>query len=282
MQNCPRCQMLMDDHETLCTTCVAEQPPSFAATPVTNGSAAGAAVAAAPGAPPVAVLDRPVAVPMPSTVQYRQSRRSRPGAPVVAVVVLLLGALGVLVVMGARGDGPLARTVVEVGLVAPPAVSIPTTWGTYSSTAGSFAVDLPANAVEVDGPIDAANPDAGTAVGYEVPLGVGGEAAVVAMSGPALQSTLDAVDDAGFVDLIRFFVADSPDGETTVTRDVPTGNGRAVDVVQIDEDAGTTTRVRFHAADGRLFVVGTSGADEYQAELDAAHARIVDSLRPGA
>jgi hypothetical protein len=274
MQNCPRCQMLMDDHETLCSTCAAEQPSSFAASSVPIGSAPA-------GTPPVAVLDRPVAVPMPATVQYRQAGRSRRGGPVLAVVVLLLGAVGVLVLMGVRGDGPLARTVVEVGLVAPPAVSIPTMWGTYASTAGSFSVDLPADAVEVDGPIDAANPAAGTAVGFEVPLGVEGEAAVVAMSGPALQSTLEGVDDAGFVDLIRFFVADSPDGETTVTRDVPTGNGRAVDVVQIDEDAGTTTRVRFHAAGGRLFVIGTTGVDEYQAELDAAHARIVDSLRPG-
>ncbi|MFN7150803.1 MAG: hypothetical protein ACK4V6_15170, partial [Microthrixaceae bacterium] len=237
MQNCPRCQMLMDDHETLCSTCAAEQPSSFAASTVPIGSAGSATGPGAVGAPPVAVLDRPVAVPMPATVQYRQSGRARSGGPVAAVVVLLLGAVGVLVFMGARGDGPLARTVVEVGLVAPPAVSIPTTWGTYDSTAGGFSVELPANAVAVDEPIDAADPAAGSAVGYEVPLGVGGEAAVVAMSGPALQSTLDAVDDAGFVDLVRFFIADSPDGEATVTRDVPTGNGRAVDVVQIDEDA---------------------------------------------
>jgi hypothetical protein len=281
MQNCPRCQMLMDDHETLCSTCAAEQPSSFAAPSVPAGSATATSPGAV-GAPPIAVLDRPIAVPMPATVQYRQSGRSRRGGPVVAVVVLLLGAVGVLVFMGARGDGPLARTVVEVGLVAPPAVSIPATWGTFDSTAGGFSVDLPANAVAMDEPIDAADPGAGTAVGYEVPLGVGGEAAVVAMSGPALQSTLASLDDAGFLDLVRFFVADSPDGEATVTRDVPTGNGRAVDAVLIDEDAGTTTRVRFHAADGRLFVVGTTGLDEYQAELDEAHGRIVDSLRPDA
>lgn len=266
--------MLMDDHETLCATCASEQPPSFAAAPVSTGTAA--------GAPAVAVLDRPTAVPMPATVQFRQPGRSRSGARVAVVVLVLLGALGVLVVMGARGDGPLARTVVEVGLVAPPAVSIPSTWATFSSDDGGFEVDLPANAEELSGPIDAADPGAGAAVGYEIPLGVSGEAAVVAMSGPTLQSTLDAVDDAGFVDLVRFFVADSPDGEATVTRDVPTGNGRAVDVVQIDEQAGTTTRVRFHAAEGRLFVIGTSGADEYQAELDAAHARMVDSLEPDA
>ncbi len=271
--------MLMDDHETMCATCAAEQPPSFGASSVPSGSAAAGVVA---GAPAVAVLDRPVAVPMPATVQFRQPGRSRSGARVALVVLVLLGALGVLVVMGARGDGPLARTVVEVGLVAPPAVSIPSTWGTFTSDDGGFSVDLPANAEELSEPIDAADPGAGSAVGYEVPLGVSGEAAVVAMSGPRLQSTLDAVDDAGFVDLIRFFVAGSPDGETTVTRDVPTGNGRAVDVVQIDEGAGTTTRVRFHAAEGRLFVIGTSGVDEYQAELDAAHARIVDSLEPDA
>ncbi len=280
--------MLMDDHETLCATCASEQPPPFAGSSVAAGSMAAEVVAAGSvgtvgaGAPAVAVMDRPTAVPMPATVQFRQPGRSRSGARVAMVVVVLLGALGVLVVMGARGDGPLARTVVEVGLVAPPAVSIPTAWGTFTSDEGGFSVDLPASATELSEPIDAADPGAGSAVGYEVPLGVDGEAAVVAMSGPRLQSTLDAVDDAGFVDLIRFFVAGSPDGETTVTRDVPTGNGRAVDVVQIDDEAGTTTRVRFHAAEGRLFVIGTSGVDEYQAELDAAHARMVDSLDPDA
>jgi hypothetical protein len=66
----------------------------------------------------------------------------------------------------------------------------------------------------------------------------------------------------------------------TVRRDVPVGNGRAVDLVVVDEAEGVTTRARYHLVGGHLLGVVTTGLDEGADRLDEVHARVLDSFRP--
>jgi len=51
-------------------------------------------------------------------------------------------------------------------------------------------------------------------------------------------------------------------------------------VVLIDEADARTTRARFHEAGGRLYLLVTSGLDEYGNDLDRVHARLTDSFEP--
>jgi hypothetical protein len=67
-------------------------------------------------------------------------------------------------------------------------------------------------------------------------------------------------------------------GVETVRRDIPVGNGRAVDVVVVDESAGTTTRARYLLANGRMYAVVTSGLDAGAENLDEVHSRMLGSF----
>lgn len=280
MQNCPSCQMLMEDHDDLCTVCAGERatPPPFQGA---AGSPSTEAFVGGPQGPATALLERPpTAVPMPETVRYRTRKQRRMSPGVVVIGVLLLGALVVLVAMGVRGDGPLAEQVVDMGLVAAPAVSVPDAWGNRSSDGGGFSVDLPAGATVLDEPVNLSDPAAGTVRGFEVELGVGGEASVAAVEQPGAAELVGAADDGAFAMLVQRFVTNADLGEVGATREVAVGNGRAMDVVLIDDADARTTRARFHEAGGRLYLLVTSGLDEFGNDLDRVHARLTDSFEP--
>lgn len=275
--------MLMEDDETLCSVCAVERatPPPF------RGVAGSPSTEAFVGGPPTgataatAVLERPApGIPMPQTVRFRTKKQRRMSPAVLVVLLLLVGAIGVLVGMGVRGEGPLAEQVVDMGLVAPPAVSVPDAWAERTSKDGHFSVDLPAGASVLDEPVNLSDPAAGTVRGFELDLGVGGEASVAAVEQPGAAELVGSADDAAFAMLVQRFVSNADLGEVGVTRDVQVGNGRAVDVVLIDESDARTTRARFHEAGGRLYLLVTSGLDEYGDDLDRVHARLTDTFDP--
>lgn len=276
MQNCPTCQMLMDDHEVVCASCAAESALGgpLSSTHTASGAAAGSATA---------VLERPASVPMPQTVRYRSPGEHRRRGVVVVLVLVLVAAIAGLVVMGLRGEGPLARTVVEAGLVAPPVVSVPDAWSTVASDDGAFRLAMPRGATELSEVVDAANPAAGSTYGYEVQLGEGGSAAVVSSDFGMAPADIMAIDDParfdGMVDaMVAGMIGPGGTSRETVRRDVPVGNGRAADLVVVDEATASTARVRILLADGRMYMVMTSGSDEGADRLDEVHARLLDTF----
>ena len=83
----------------------------------------------------------------------------------------------------------------------------------------------------------------------------------------------------GLVDaMVSGLVGATEHGRETVRREVPVGNGRAVDVVVVDDTAGTTARARYLLADGRMYAVVTTGLDEGAKDLDEVHARMLASF----
>lgn len=273
MQNCPGCQMLMDDDAAQCSACRSE--PSEPSVASSGGTVLGGRTA---------VLERPTSVPMPATVTYRTPRGRRGGRGVLILLLLALGGGGVLLAMALRGEGPLAETVVEAGLVAAPVVSVPGAWSSASSEAGGFRAAMPSGAQRIEAPIDPANPAAGTVHGYETRLGEGGSTRVVGMDlapRPDLVRAA-AADAAAFSALIDSTVRSIGGGTAveTVRRDVRVGNGRAVDVVVVDEAEGVTTRARYHLVGSRLLGVVTTGLDEGADRLDEVHSKVLESFRP--
>lgn len=273
MQNCPGCQMLMDDDESLCPTCVEQR---------SGHAGSGARVAAALGSVPsagTAVLDRPTVAAGPSTLRYRQPGRHRRTTRMVVVVGLVLVALAVLGVMAARGDGPLADAAVAAGLVAPSVVDVPDRWVTASSDAGGFRATLPEGArayVAVPGRSAATT---GVPEGFEVDLGSGGSATLT--WGPL--GAPPGADDAALLQesvtrLSQGLTAAAPGSVETIRREVPVGNGRAADLVVIDDAGATTTRARVWLVGGRVLTVVTAGDDRGAAELDEVHARLLAGL----
>ena len=280
MLNCPRCQMLMDDDLDLCEVCAAEQPGA-------SGRSRHApehlrVEAGDPHDGGVAVLDRPEHTLGDPGLSYRT--RSGAGRRVVVVLALVLGGLAVLVALAVRGQGPLADDLVEAGLVGAPVVSVPGAWVTASSERGGFSASLPAGAQPLETPFDPADLSAGALHGFRTQLGEGGSTRVVALdlSGrPDLVRAADG-DAAAFSALVDWMVATMTAGfgTETVRREVPVGNGRAVDLVVVDDAEGVTTRVRYHLAGDHLFGVITTGLDEGADQLDEVHARVLDSFRP--
>jgi hypothetical protein len=281
MQNCPSCQMLMEDHEALCPSCAAERAAASSFGPVVIGGHSSMTSGAAPAA--TAVLERPTAVPMPTTVRYRTPGEHRRVWVLAVVVLALLGGVVALGVMAMQGDGPLAQVAVDAGLAAPPVVDVPDEWVRRSSTEGAFRIEMPAGATDLKGLVDAANPASGSTYGFQTTFGQGGSTAVVSTDFGMAPGTLAAMDDpaafGGLVDaMVSGLIAGTDQGEETVRREVPVGNGRAVDVVVVDDVAGTTTRARYLLADGRMYAVVTAGLDEGAEALDEVHARMLGSF----
>lgn len=290
MQNCPSCQLLMDDHEVVCPACAAQGAAGIGATVGAHPSAATGV--AGPGAPApggagvsaTAVMERPAP---PSTaaapaVRYRQPGRGRRVAGWMVVLGVLVTAAVVLGAMAVRHQGPFADLAVDAGLIAPPLVDVPDRWALRESEAGRFEVVMPAGATPLDEPVDPAAPAAGGTFGFESSLGEGGSTAVVStdMGQAANLAVMD--DPVGFdalVDLVSSVVVQSSaSGTETVRRPVQVANGRAVDVVVVDDTEAITTRARYVLAGGRLHAIITTGADEGAAALDEVHARVLDTF----
>lgn len=274
--------MLMDDDRELCEVCAAERTGTSGRSrhaPEHLRSSAGG-----PHDGGVAVLERseyPLGEP---GLSHRT--RSGAGRRVVVVVALVLGGLVVLVVLALRGQGPIADDLVDAGLIGAPVVSVPGAWVTASSERGGFSAAMPAGLQRLEAPFDPADPTAGALHGYRTQLGEGGSTQVVGwdLAGrPELvRSATD--DPAAFSALVDWMVASmaagTPTATETVRRDVPVGNGRAVDLVVVDEAAGVTTRARYHLVGNDLLAVVTTGLDEGADRLDEVHARVLDSFRP--
>jgi len=282
--------MLMDDDRELCEVCAAEQAGTSGRSrhaPEQLRAGVGDTHEASlrearPHKGGIAVLERPVDPLYAPGARYRT--RSGAGRRVVVVVALVLGGFAVLVALALRGQGPLAEQVVDVGLVGAPVVSVPGAWVTASSERGGFSAAMPAGVQRLEVPFDPADPTAGALHGYRTQLGEGGSTQVVGwdLAGrPELvRSATD--DPAAFSALVDWMVASmsTATATETVRRDVPVGNGRAVDLVVVDEAEGVTTRARYHLAGGHLLGVVTSGLDEGADRLDEVHARVLDSFRP--
>ncbi len=267
MKNCPSCELLMDDHEELCGPCAADRANASSFL----GSASVLTIDGPLSA--TAVLSPPASVPQPERVVYRNPHRRRNAVRAVMAFVLLLGGVAALVVLGAEGDGPLARSLVDAGLIEAPVVDVPSDWAVVTSGPGQFVAAVPMGAEEVGVGVDPADPGSGGPSGFTAQLGEEGSMSVVSIPvGPEVDS------DAGFAATIGQFAAMSGLGEETIRREAPVGDGRAADVVFVEGDS-STTRVRFQMTGGRLYVLSTGGSDLGADELDAAHARLIDGFR---
>lgn len=288
MQNCPRCQMLIEDHETVCSVCAADDTKTSRyvepiSVPGVSPVAVRDAGTAAAGA--TALLERPAsAVPMPTTVTYRGagsgSGRRRPA---VALIVVALVVVGVGVVT-TRGDGPLAEALMRAGVMDTPPVTFPDSWTVIASSGGEFSVELPSSAKALDLGVDPTQAASSSTHGYEASLGEGGSTLVIS-SDMGMGGGAAALDDpAAFASLVDSMVAglagELADGRETVRREAPLGNGRAVDVVVVDEKTDTTIRARYQLAGGRIYAVVTRGVDAGGEALDAVHARVLDTMTP--
>lgn len=282
MQNCPSCQMLMDDDEQVCSSCAARAASSRGVAIGAIHAGSGAASSATAGAA-TAVLERPASVPMPAVVRYRNPGEHRRVWVLSVVALVVLGALTALGVMAMRGEGPLAAAAIDAGLATPPVVNVPDQWTVVSSTDGAFRVEMPAGATDLDGLVDSANPASGSTFGFRTEFGQGGSTAVVSTDFGMAPGALSSMDDpAAFGSLVDAMVSGlvgaTEHGRESVRREVPVGNGRAVDVVVVDDTAGTTARARYLLADGRMYAVVTSGLDEGAKDLDEVHARMLASF----
>jgi len=308
MQNCPNCQMLMEDDELLCVACTDEI--AAAASSVARPSPGTASPGIGVG---IALLERPVtgAVPLPEAVRYRSPGGRRRAVRGVVWLVVLAAALAALAVMALRGEGPIAEAAVEAGLVAPPVVSVPSSWQTVAPAGAGFRVSMPVGAASVDDVSAGLGPEAAGMVGMASALGQGGSTTVVSdglartpagiaalddpatfgalidsMVGALVTSTANSIGTASSsstgVGLEGDVAAVPPAAPVaaieTMRRQAPVGNGRAVDVVVLDEAAAITTRARFLLADGRVHVVVTTGIDEGNRRLDEVHARVISTL----
>lgn len=269
MKNCPRCSFLMDDHESVCSTC-AEQVRNEI--PLVDEP-----VVAPPQHGGTAVLERPTVVPLSETATFRTASSNGVSVPVVVIGAVLAALLTVGVVMGLRHEGPLAAPLEQIGLIEPSGVSVPSSWGSLSSAAGGFGVQMPAGVTDV-----AEDPElaASGLVGYTVQLG--DDASMMAVStdlgrGPAGMAEMDS--DAGFSSLIDWYVGIAGLGQETVRRDARVSHGRAADSVLVLDDTHTT-RVRLMLVDDRLVVLQTSGPDTGASALDEAHSRLINSYDP--
>ncbi len=313
MQNCPTCQMLMEDEEQLCAACAAERSSAsdrLAPGPPAPDRSLAQAVGPLPGVGVgTAVLERPVAgpIPLPESVRYRTAGGHRRVVKGVVWSVVLAAGVAALAVMAMRGEGPIAEAAVEAGLVAPPSVSVPSSWQTVSPDGVGFRASVPSGSATTDGVSAGLGPQAAGLIGVSASLGSGGSTTVVAdaaQRGPAELAALD--DPAAFGMLVDSMVGPlaispspfapashsggasgdtsdlapvaSPGGIETMRRQTPVGNGRAVDVVVANDTTAVTTRARFLLADGRVHVVVTSGMDEGHRRLDEVHARVISAL----
>jgi hypothetical protein len=265
--------MLMDDDEALCPTCV-EQRSGHAGAAARITASAGASSLGA-----TALLDRPTTASAPTTLRYRTPGQHRRTVRLVVVIAAVLVGAAVLAVMAARGDGPLADAAVAAGLVAPPVVDVPDRWVIASSDTGGFRAAVPEGARAYT-PVPG-RPVATTGVteGFEVDLGSGGSASVTSSPLGVPPGADDALLLAESVTRLSQGLSTSTPGSIeTIRREVPVGNGRAADLVVVDEAGATTTRARVWVVGGRVLTIVTAGDDEGGAELDEVHARLLAGL----
>jgi hypothetical protein len=216
---------------------------------------------------------------MPEQVRFRSRDGRRRAVRAVAALAVVGAVVGGLVLLGVRGDGPLAEPLVSWGLVEPPLVELPEVWTLEHSASGSFRVVVPAGAENLDAPFDPADPSKGAFAGYAAPLGAEGNLLVIATDfGRGAEAMRAADSDAAFSELVTGFANLFSMGEASVVRPVPVADGRAADAVFVDEDAGTTARARFHLGNGRFHAIVTSGPDAGAHELDEAHRRAVEGF----
>lgn len=273
MISCPGCGFLMGDTERQCSSCAAAATAGpgdgqvrFDLDDPAGPSTSGAIAAASTG---TAVLERrpPTAAPMPEHLEYRQRRSGRRGR--LAVALVALGALVAGVVVGLDGRGPFAEPLVSAGLIAPPAVRIPSSWVEVSPDGGGFVAALP----------QGAKPLGEDLVGYTVPVGERAALTVFSTDFDLGPSGMAAYGSAGGLDeLIDRFTAVVGVGEEIVRREVRAAEGWASDAVYVSDD-GVTTRARFHLARGRFHGVVTAGPDEAMDQLDAVHPQLLSEFR---
>lgn len=273
--------MLMEDHEPLCAVCAAEAASAPRLMEPVGVPGVGAAMVGVGGA--TALLERPTAIPMPSKVTYRSAAARRDRTRIVVLATLVIALLVGVGMATSRGEGPLARVLVDAGLLEPAPVTVPDSWTTITSNGGAFSVELPAGAGELDLSIDPSSPAAATTFGYQASLGEGGSTVVIS-SDLGMGGAVGALDDPiAFTTLVDSMVGGllgtSPDGRETVRRDVPVGNGRAVDVVIVDDGASSTIRAHYVLAGDRVYAMVTRGVDEGGRALDEVHGRVVDSFQ---
>ncbi len=87
MQNCPSCQMLMEDHEALCPSCAQARD----AAPTLLGAPSFVSPSTGPGGTATAVLERPVAAPVPGEIRYRQPGEHRRAWTIGVLLAVVLG-----------------------------------------------------------------------------------------------------------------------------------------------------------------------------------------------
>lgn len=267
----------MEEHEDRCVVCAAS------AHAAASGSPGVGAVGRGRRGTATAVRERATTRSVaPPVLQYRRpGMRRRVVRTTVVTSVLGIAALA-LVVPGVRGDGPLAPILERAGLDAPQVVDVPSDWRSMGSSAGAFTAKLPVGASDVGGPMDPANPAAGAFWGLSVDLGDGGATAVLSTDGGGIGVAgimddpvrLSAALDAMGADLSPQPIA----GVETMRKDKPYGNGRAVDLVVVDDTAGITERTRVIVSRGRLYAIVTTGVDHSAARLDEVHARVLASF----
>ena len=133
--------MLMEDHEPLCAVCAAEAASAPRLMEPVGVPGVGAAMVGVGGA--TALLERPTAIPMPSKVTYRSAAARRDRTRIVVLATLVIALLVGVGMATSRGEGPLARVLVDAGLLEPAPVTVPDSWTTITSNGGAFSVELP-------------------------------------------------------------------------------------------------------------------------------------------
>jgi hypothetical protein len=280
----------MDDHEVVCPTCAARGAAGAPASGAHVSTGAVGAGVVGPGAPAsgglgvtgTAVMERPAPAAAAPALRYRQPGRGRRVAGWMVVLGVLVTAAVVLGAMAVRHQGPFADLAVDAGLIAPPLVDVPDRWTLRESEAGRFEVVMPVGSEDVMQPVDPADPARGDVVGYSATLGEGGDTTVISAE-LAMGVDPAQLDDARlFADLMSMVTIDDggPTGQgiTTVRRPVRVPNGRAMDVVIVDDVNAATVRARYLLAGTRLYAIVTAGLDQGAAALDEVHARVLDTF----
>jgi hypothetical protein len=271
MKTCPGCSFLMDDDESMCGPCQAssERVGTFSGEPPPRPAG---------GRVGTAVLERPISTgPFEKSVRFRDPGRSRRTARSVTVLIVLCGGVAVLGVMGVRGQGPLAPTAVSMGLADPPSVVVPGQWESVTSGPGAFRAEVPRGGVEHLDAVDPLDPQRGAWVGHRIQLGEAAEMIVVSTD-LGVPGGVRGVDSAGLAQLVDGIVATGRFGIEITRRETLLGTGPVVDSVALGN--GTTARVRFALAGGRLHLLLTQGSDEGSRSLDRAHGRLLAGFQP--
>ncbi|MEI2640616.1 MAG: hypothetical protein V9F03_16715 [Microthrixaceae bacterium] len=309
MKSCPGCEFLIDDIEDVCEFCAADPGYATKLKGYTTKTVVGALADSDQGlGGSVGILERPV----PSAVNWSETdvaptdriltdaktevrtssgsgeavelRRERKPIPV--PVLALGGVVVVLAVVAASimGYGPLAGPLAKLGLGHTRADVLPAEWAGYGTISEVFRVEMPVGADVVFEPLDPTGAVPGGLAGLRVE-GNDGAWMMTSTSDLGLGAAgLAANDsDAGIADLASRFAAIRVPGEMTISRTKLLAVGHASDSVYVSEakDGSTIeTRQRVVLVGDKLIQMVTSGPSSAATELDQAHQRMIDSLKP--